>query len=218
MSQFRPDIPLILSPNRSSRKGVEIDATVIHCTASGKGAKGDIDWMCDPLSRVSAHFMVDRDGAKTQLVPLEEKAWHAGASELVDLDGSVRENCNKFTIGIELDNYGLLHRAADGAFLVIQGEKPRPYIGPPPVEGVLIYPNGQELKGWWEPYPDVQIDSLSELLLMLADAGYREAVHNIVGHDEIAVPVGRKCDPGMFPWERFSRRIPLKVKRAFPLV
>jgi AmpD protein len=48
--------------------------------------------------RVSAHFLIERDGAVTQFVSCFERAWHAGVS---CFEG--RETCNDFSIGIELE-------------------------------------------------------------------------------------------------------------------
>ena len=48
--------------------------------------------------RVSAHFLIERDGAITQFVSCNERAWHAGQSCF-----SGRENCNDFSLGIELE-------------------------------------------------------------------------------------------------------------------
>lgn len=48
--------------------------------------------------RVSAHFLIERDGRVTQFVSCSQRAWHAGQS---CFDG--RENCNDFSIGIELE-------------------------------------------------------------------------------------------------------------------
>lgn len=48
--------------------------------------------------RVSAHFLVRRDGELLQFVPLEKRAWHAGASRWRG-----RARCNDFSIGIELE-------------------------------------------------------------------------------------------------------------------
>ena len=48
--------------------------------------------------RVSAHFLVRRDGELIQFVPCSWRAWHAGASNWLG-----RENCNDFSIGIELE-------------------------------------------------------------------------------------------------------------------
>jgi AmpD protein len=48
--------------------------------------------------RVSAHFLVHRDGAITQFVPCSRRAWHAGASSWRG-----RAGCNDFSIGVELE-------------------------------------------------------------------------------------------------------------------
>jgi AmpD protein len=48
--------------------------------------------------QVSAHLLIRRDGDLLQFVDLRERAWHAGAS---CFEG--RDNCNDFSIGIELE-------------------------------------------------------------------------------------------------------------------
>lgn len=48
--------------------------------------------------RVSAHFFIRRDGAVLQFVSCDERAWHAGESRWRG-----RENCNDWSIGIELE-------------------------------------------------------------------------------------------------------------------
>jgi AmpD protein len=48
--------------------------------------------------RVSAHLCIRRDGAITQYVGFNDRAWHAGVS---CYEG--REACNDFSIGIELE-------------------------------------------------------------------------------------------------------------------
>jgi AmpD protein len=48
--------------------------------------------------RVSAHFVIQRDGALEQFVSCNERAWHAGPSNFFG-----RERCNDFSIGIELE-------------------------------------------------------------------------------------------------------------------
>ena len=54
-----------------------------------------------PLSRVSAHYVVDEAGQIYALVPEEHRAWHAGASSW-EGDGDV----NARSIGIEIVNGG----------------------------------------------------------------------------------------------------------------
>jgi AmpD protein len=48
--------------------------------------------------RVSAHFLIRRDGRLLQFVACHERAWHAGES-----DWRGRQRCNDFSIGIELE-------------------------------------------------------------------------------------------------------------------
>lgn len=48
--------------------------------------------------RVSAHFLIRRDGSALQFVATNDRAWHAGLSNFHG-----RERCNDFSIGIELE-------------------------------------------------------------------------------------------------------------------
>jgi len=48
--------------------------------------------------KVSAHFLLTRDGDITQCVATDKRAWHAGTSRFGE-----RDNCNDFSIGIELE-------------------------------------------------------------------------------------------------------------------
>lgn len=183
--------------------------SVVHGTGDGP-QWNPVKWMSMPESGVSAHFSIERDGDVSRLVRLTKCAWHAEPAEWLykgESDGDV----NEFTIGIELPNASLLTRKGDD-FYWTQGRRLLPYYGLDPVEATLVYDDGQKLHGWWEPYTDAQIDSLQELLLHLAKIGYREAASNLIGHEEIGMPLGRKRDPGpLFPWERFRRTTPRRT-------
>lgn len=48
--------------------------------------------------RVSAHFLIRRDGELIQFVSCSRRAWHAGVSSWMG-----RDRCNDFSIGIELE-------------------------------------------------------------------------------------------------------------------
>ena len=48
--------------------------------------------------RVSAHFVIRRDGELLQFVPCGKRAWHAGVSSWQG-----RERCNDFSVGVELE-------------------------------------------------------------------------------------------------------------------
>lgn len=73
---------------------------VMHYDAA-PNATSAINWMTDPKSQVSAHLHISRDGVVTQLVPFNQKAWHAGVSKWDGLTG-----LNSYSIGIELQNTG----------------------------------------------------------------------------------------------------------------
>lgn len=48
--------------------------------------------------KVSAHFLIEREGAIHQFVDTDNTAWHAGKSEFQG-----RQGCNDFSVGIELE-------------------------------------------------------------------------------------------------------------------
>lgn len=103
------------SPNRDHRPPhTEVDLLVIHAISLPPGDFGG-PWIeqlflnqLDPAAhpafraiahlRVSAHLLIRRDGELVQFVDLRERAWHAGISSFQG-----RENCNDFSIGIELE-------------------------------------------------------------------------------------------------------------------
>ncbi|MBD9485409.1 1,6-anhydro-N-acetylmuramyl-L-alanine amidase AmpD [Pseudomonas sp. PDM14] len=102
------------SPNCNARPLGEVSLLVIHNISlpPGQFATGKVQQFfqnCLPTEehpyfagiaelRVSAHFLIERDGAVTQFVSCNERAWHAGVSRF---EG--RENCNDFSLGIELE-------------------------------------------------------------------------------------------------------------------
>jgi AmpD protein len=105
----------IASPNRDQRPaGSPVRLIVIHAISLPPGEYGGpaveqlfmnrLDSAGHPyyetLSglRVSAHFLIRRDGELVQFVPCGERAWHAGESSW---RGHAR--CNDFSIGIELE-------------------------------------------------------------------------------------------------------------------
>ena len=63
-----------------------------------------LDWSAHPYFEgirgleVSSHFLIRRSGELIQFVSCEDRAWHAGKSSYCG-----RENCNDFSIGIELE-------------------------------------------------------------------------------------------------------------------
>jgi AmpD protein len=110
-----PGARRVPSPNCDSRPaGAEISLLLLHCISLPRGEYGGhaIERLfanrLDPAShlsfaelaglRVSSHFLVRRDGALLQFVPVAERAWHAGASRWRG-----RGRCNDFSVGIEVE-------------------------------------------------------------------------------------------------------------------
>ncbi|MCH8113180.1 MAG: N-acetylmuramoyl-L-alanine amidase [Proteobacteria bacterium] len=73
---------------------------VLHYTGMPDCA-GALGWLCGPASKVSAHYLIDQDGATYAMVPEERRAWHAGVASWHGED-----NINSRSIGIELVNPG----------------------------------------------------------------------------------------------------------------
>lgn len=90
-----------LSPNFGPRRdGLTPSLILIHYTAM-RSAQAAIDRLCDPSAQVSAHYVICRTGAVTQLVAEEMRAWHAGVGGWHGVS-----DINSRSIGIELDNDG----------------------------------------------------------------------------------------------------------------
>ncbi len=89
------------SPNFGPRRdGLTPSIVVLHYTAMAS-AEAAIQRLCDPAAEVSAHYVICRSGQVAQLVPEEQRAWHAGMGEWRG-----QSDINSRSIGIELDNAG----------------------------------------------------------------------------------------------------------------
>ena len=117
------------SPNTSSRiEEGDISLLIIHNISLPPGQYGGShidDLFCNQLDcsvheffeeikdlRVSSHLLIQRGGEITQYVPFNRKAWHAGISSFQE-----REECNEFSIGIEMEG------CDEEAFTAIQYEQ-----------------------------------------------------------------------------------------------
>jgi AmpD protein len=106
---------IVQSPNCDERPpNTEITLVVLHSISLPPGEYGGeaIERLftnrLDPAEhpyfqeiahlRVSSHVLIRRDGETVQFVPVERRAWHAGASSWRG-----RSRCNDFSIGIELE-------------------------------------------------------------------------------------------------------------------
>ena len=68
--------------------------------------------------KVSSHLFIDREGLVTQFVPFDKAAWHAGVSEF-----NGKDNCNEFSIGIELEGTDHIEYTSDQYSALIEVTK-----------------------------------------------------------------------------------------------
>ncbi len=87
------------SPSFNKRKVKRIKYIIIHYTAL-KDIDESIHYLCNPLNKVSTHFLISKEGKIYNLVNIKNRAWHAGKSYW---DGDV--DINSSSIGIELDYF-----------------------------------------------------------------------------------------------------------------
>lgn len=143
------------SPNWDERPAGAIDSVVIHYTALNFEAS--VRHLTSPEQGVSTHYIIDRTGNLSQLVPVDLRAWHAGVGRLYD-----SPDVNGVSVGIDL---------------------------------VFVPADSQD-------YTEAQYRSLEVLLHVLRDV-LPILPERIVGHEHVALPVGRKGDPGpTFDWKR----------------
>jgi N-acetylmuramoyl-L-alanine amidase len=87
------------SPNCDNRPaGATVNCLVLHSTVEPT-TEGTMGIFLSTVRRVSAHFVVGRDGRVVQMVPIERRAWHAGPSVLDGVPG-----LNDYSVGIEMVN------------------------------------------------------------------------------------------------------------------
>lgn len=110
-----PFVRRVPSPNCDARPaGTLVDLIVIHAISLPPdefGGPGIVELFTNRLDpeahpyyaaihdlRVSAHFLVRRDGELVQFVSCSQRAWHAGVSSWRGCGA-----CNDFSLGIELE-------------------------------------------------------------------------------------------------------------------
>jgi N-acetyl-anhydromuramyl-L-alanine amidase AmpD len=79
------------------RPGVAVDVLLLHATVGSAAAS--LSWFRNPASRVSIHYLVDKQGRVYSLTPESLTAWHAGRASWQG-----RTNLNACSIGVELEN------------------------------------------------------------------------------------------------------------------
>jgi len=187
-----------LTPNRygpayNPQYILPVDVAILHYTG-GYSYTSSVRWLANLVrgkdgqiipAKASAHLVIGRAGEVHQLVPLDERAWHAGGRSSRWRGRTV----NLRSIGIELANLGPM-TAKGGGLLDSWG---RPFTGPTVTDA-----DGRA----WEAYPDPQLEAVAWVLeilvglfpaLALEDEGPGE-LPRITTHQ--AVDPTRKTDPG----------------------
>ncbi|WP_410208294.1 N-acetylmuramoyl-L-alanine amidase [Fusobacterium sp.] len=151
-------------------KNERIRFIVLHYTATDD--KGGLRTLT--TERVSAHYFISTKDSEPiyNLVPDEERAWHAGVSDFRD-----RSNINDSSIGIEITNIGVedyRNVAKKYGFFV-------------PYDKYVDYSEGQ-------------VQKIAHLLKVLVKK-YNIDPSNIVGHSDVA-PLRKIDPGAKFPWKR----------------
>src|SRR5512133_3766674 len=142
---------------------VEKAFIIIHFTA-GASLQAAVSWLIDPNSKVSSHLVIGRNGDVVQLLPFNTVGWHAGVSTWKQYS-----NLNPYSIGIELDNAGMMKRSGNqwisgfgkaypDSEVIAAAHKAAPSV---------IY--------GWHKYTDIQLKTTAEVVAILMKTyGFRE--------------------------------------------
>ncbi|MDA3929222.1 MAG: N-acetylmuramoyl-L-alanine amidase [Prolixibacteraceae bacterium] len=177
--------------SKKNKKPIEeLDNIVIHYTA-GANAVSSAKYLAADNTPVSAHLVIARDGSIFQIVDFNTQAWHAGKSKYRKTEG-----LNAFSIGIELENYGLLKEKDDKYYTWFGKRVPEKQV----VELINIQTG---FPAFWQTYTYLQLKTLREVCQKLLSC---YPIRRIVGHSEISLT--GKIDPGpAFPLNDFSELI-----------
>lgn len=154
------------------------DTIIVHYTA-GSNLESAVQTLINPKGKASAHLVIGREGEIVQLAPFDVVTWHAGRSRWKD-----RTALNHYSIGIEMDNAGLLTEKDGHYFSWFRKEYP--------VQDVVQAVHRNEVgPKWWHRYTEIQVATVLNVCRLLVET---YGIKEILGHEEISP--GRKTDPG----------------------
>lgn len=161
---------------------------VLHDTAGALRKFSSVEWFSSKACTTSAHFVVERDGTITQMVPTTRRAYHAGASTYRGVSG-----LNSCSVGIEIVNPGKLDATGKAYF----GKAAEP-------TEIVPASSTEHGAGYWLPYTKEQIAAVIAICRAVVEE-YPDC-NEIVAHYHISP--GRKIDVGPhFPLEEVRRAV-----------
>jgi len=174
-----------MSPNfNQGRRGHVPDMIVCHIT---EGAfAGAVNWLANPASGVSAHFVVARDGRITQMVEIADMAWANGTASAASSNlwnghatlpviRTRNINANLYTVSIE----------HEGRFAETKGA-----LAPAQLDATV----------WL-------IGHIRDEVKRLYGADLPITRQNIVGHHEITPRTRPNCPGALFPFDEIITRL-----------
>ncbi len=206
----------IESPN--GWRKIKPEKLVIHFTAINS-AEGTVRHLKKKSSKVSAHIVLAPDGEIIQMKPFNIECWHVGKSYY-----NGKRGWNRRTIGIEIVNYGPTRLRKVGGRVQPRGGArnqrawdwfdPNGPMGDPDNWIVAAHPLEPNRRQHWHKFTDAQIDALYELVPLLCDKYNLD----VVGHEDLASPRGRKTDPGpAFPMSEIQGLVTTRGITPIPL-
>jgi N-acetylmuramoyl-L-alanine amidase len=82
----------VSTPNKQSNR-IKPEAIVLH--HSDGSYLGGVEWISNPVSKVSYHVLIARDGRRTVFANDTDRAWHAGSSSWLG-----RKDLNSWSLGV----------------------------------------------------------------------------------------------------------------------
>lgn len=161
----------------------DVEYVVLHFTSNvvnDRSAPYDMEKVKAIMEKdkVSAHYVIDRDGSIRCFIPENYAAWHAGAGTFAN-DEKYTNKMNKYSIGIEMLSIGSYSD----------------------MQYYLTYSEYSSLDETLIGFTDSQYEALKNLL---TDICQRHSIpfdrEHVIGHDEYNP---KKNDPGdLFQWDR----------------
>jgi N-acetylmuramoyl-L-alanine amidase len=165
---------------------------IIHFT-TGTRIESTIAYFRNIAAGVSAHLLIGRDGRVIQFLPFNAIAFHAGYSWW-ERD----RDLNQYSIGIELDNAGILKQIGEDWFRKgVKIDK----------DAVIGKAHKRESKSrGWHKFTDIQLEVTEKIVRALAEhyGGIDKIV--MLGHDDVNLAM--RLDPGpAFPMEDIREKV-----------